>query len=80
MTVREFTSIVFTPHALDRLQQRGIQREDVIQAIKTPTRMQLPADPPNQRLAWQKSYRSEIHVVYYERKQTIVVVTAFVQG
>jgi hypothetical protein len=77
---RGFSSIIFSPHALDRLKQRVIRREDVIQAIRAPTRMNLPANPPNQRLAWQKNYRTEIHVVYYEQKPRLIVVTAFVQG
>jgi Domain of unknown function (DUF4258) len=78
--IRGMTEVVFSPHALDRLKQRGIKPEDVLQALKTPTRRNLPANPPNQRLAWQKSFRSEIHVVYYERKTKIIIVTAYLQG
>lgn len=68
----------FCVHSLERMNQRGISQTDVIQALRTPTKRNLRADPPKQRIAWRKSDKTEIHVVFLRQPPKLVVVTAYV--
>lgn len=68
----------FCPHALDRMIQRGITRDDIIQALKKPSKRNLRSDPPKKRISWRKPDGTELNVVFVLKPKKLVVVTAYV--
>ena len=65
-TVGSFQKVAFVPHALDRMKLRSITQEDVLTALRNPTIRGLPADVPHLRIAWKKTARKTLNVVYDE--------------
>ena len=72
--------VEFCCHALDQMVIRGISKEDVIKTLQHPTKVGLKVNPP---LPFRRHVRRDfnanktIDVVYEERLDCIVVVTAF---
>jgi hypothetical protein len=64
-------------HALDRMKQRGISVDEVIRAIRKPSRSGLPTEPPRRRVRKHRSPSEAIDVVYELDADRIIVVTAF---
>lgn len=72
-----FDRVELTRHALDRMKQRKISREDVFQAIRKPDNVGLPAAPGRQRVRWNKSVNFSIDVVYELMTDRVRVITTF---
>jgi len=80
LTIRvlNYDMIEFWWHALDRMNMRGITREDVIEAIEDPTTKGLPTKPGRSRI--RKAFPSTgkiIDVVYDEKPDRLRVITAY---
>lgn len=65
-TVGMFTTVEFVAHALDRMALRSVSENDVLTALRNPTKRELPADVPHKRIAWKKSKARTLSVVYDE--------------
>jgi hypothetical protein len=63
-------------HALERMKERGISVDEVIRAIRKPTRTGLPTPPPRRRVRKQRSRSEAVDVVYEMETDRIIVVTA----
>ena len=62
-------------HALIRMQQRGISRDDVFQTIRKPDKVGLPTEPGRHRVRWIKSVNFSIDVVYELLPDRVRVIT-----
>ena len=65
--------IIFIQHAMDRLRERGISTELVIEAIRNPDKI----DSENERKISQKLNDGKLLRVIYEEDEAIVVVSAY---
>jgi len=65
--------IIFIQHAMDRLRERGISTELVIEAIRNPDKI----DSENERKIAQKLNDGKLLRVIYEEDEAIVVVSAY---
>ncbi len=67
--------IIFIPHALDRLKERDISKELVIEIIRNPDNI----DPESERRKIvQKLIKGKLlRVVYDEEEESIVVISAY---
>jgi hypothetical protein len=63
-------------HALNRMKERGISIDEVIRAIRKPTRTGLPTAAPRHRVRKHRSPTEAIDVVYEIEDDRIIVVTA----
>lgn len=68
----------FCPHSLNRLAERSITREQVIDALLNPTKRNLRADSPKRRIAKRLANGQELHVVFLRQPPKLIVVTAYV--
>jgi hypothetical protein len=59
-----FTFIELTRHSLDRMQQRGVSRDDVFRTIEKPDVTGLPTAPGRARVRWHKTLTHAVDVVY----------------
>lgn len=59
-----YDTVEFIRHALTRMSQRNISREDVYRTIRKPDETGLPTAPGRQRVRWNKSVNFSIDVVY----------------
>ncbi|MBI1903890.1 MAG: DUF4258 domain-containing protein [Planctomycetia bacterium] len=71
------TIVEFCFHALEQMQIRGISERDVLATIRHPDEIGLPTQPNRERVRKFKKPTKAIDVVYEERDDRIVVVTAF---
>ena len=77
-SVRGRGVVDFTRHALDRMEERGITSDEVIDALRHPDQEGLPADPP--RLRIRRLLGSiALDVVFVELPDRIRVVTTYVR-
>ena len=65
--------IIFIQHAMDRLREREISTELVIEAIRNPDRI----DSENERKIARKLIDGKLLRVIYEEEEAIVVVSAY---
>ena len=65
--------IIFIQHAMDRLREREISTELVIEVIRNPDRI----DSANERKIAQKLIDGKLLRVIYEEEEAIVVVSAY---
>jgi hypothetical protein len=73
-----YDTVEFWGHALDRMEMRGITRDDVIEAIEDPTTKGLPTRAGRSRI--RKAFPSTgkiIDVIYDERPDRLRVITAY---
>jgi hypothetical protein len=63
-------------HALERMKERGISVDEVIHAIRKPTRTGLPTPPPRRRVRKHRTRSEAVDVVYEVETDRIIVVTA----
>ena len=66
----------FCRHALIQMEIRGIKAADVIRALRGPTETGLPCDMFRTRIRRQISRYKALDVVYEERDDRILVITA----
>jgi Domain of unknown function (DUF4258) len=71
-----FDKVELTHHALVRMKQRGISREDVFQTISKPDQSGLPTAPGRERVRWQKSINYSIDVVFDVTTDRVRIITA----
>lgn len=71
-----YEKVELTQHALSRMRQRGISREDVFHTIRKPDMTGLPTAPGRQRVRWNKSINFSIDVVFELCTDWVRVVTA----
>lgn len=71
-----YEKVHFTGHALQRMSQRSITREDVFHTIENPDAIGLPTAPGTFRVRWEKTDVYGIDVVYAIGTDAIRVVTA----
>ena len=71
--------IEFFSHALDRLIQRGIKRDDIIEAIRNPTSTGHPTQPGRKRIRKSLVGSGQVIDVVYDEKlpDRIRVITTF---
>jgi hypothetical protein len=76
--VLSYNAIEFFPHAMDRVKQRGITRDEVIEAINNPTSSDLPTQAGRKRVrrVFGKSGKA-IDVIYDELPDRVRVITTF---
>lgn len=67
--------LVFVPHALERMNERGINKEEVIAALSYPDDIDLTDE--NRKIAQRFIEGSLLRVVYEEKEDTIIVVTVY---
>jgi len=67
--------IIFIQHALDRLKERGISKELVIETIRNPDGV----DPEiaNRKIAYKLIEGKLIRIAYDEEEESIVVISAY---
>ncbi len=70
------SAVEFCRHALDQMEIRGISADDVIRALRSPTETGLPCDMFRSRIRRQVSRLKALDVVYEERDDRILVITA----
>lgn len=80
-----YEKVELTQHALSRMRERGISREDAFQTIRKPDRAGLPTAPGRQRVRWNKSINYSIDVVFelcleWVRIITVMRVTDALRG
>lgn len=75
--VGRFEKVEFVPHALDRMKERRVTQDDVLEALRNPTIRDLPADVPRKRIAWTKSKSKILSVVYDEKPDILLVITVY---
>lgn len=67
--------VIFIPHALDRLKERGISKELVIEIIRTPDNVDIESE---RRKIAQKLIKGKLlRVVYDDEEESIVVISAY---
>ena len=71
-----FEKLEFTYHALKQMKIRGITQNNVIEAIRSPTRTGLPTQPGRTRVRKNRGNASAIDVVYEELDDRLLVITA----
>jgi hypothetical protein len=69
--------VEFTYHALARMNNRGITEEDVLSAVRNPTKTGLGAEPGHEHVRWQKDLRTFIDVVYTKKTDRLGIITAW---
>lgn len=74
--LRGYNKVELTQHALGRMRQRNITREDVFSAVEHPDLENLPTTPERQRVRWNKSVNYSIDVIFEEHEEFIRIVTA----
>jgi hypothetical protein len=67
--------VEFIRHALVRMQQRGISRDEVFHTIRNPDKVGLPTAPGRQRVRWIKSVNFSIDVVYELLSDRVRIIT-----
>ena len=71
-----YEKVHFTGHALQRMKQRGITREDVFRTIENPDVVGLPTVLKTFRVRWEKTDSFGIDIVYALGTDAIRVITA----
>lgn len=73
-----YDTLEILPHATDRMKQRGITRDEVVETINSPTRTGLPTQAGRMRVRkeFQRSGKV-IDVVYDELPDRVRVITTF---
>ena len=69
----QFVEIV--GHANNRMKERGVSDQDVIAALKSPSKTGLPTQPGRERVRWNKTARVAVDVVYERLSDRIRVIT-----
>lgn len=67
--------IEFSRHALDRMRQRGVSENEVINAIRRPTRTGLPTPPGRERVRKNRRSSGAVDIVYVKKGKRLVIVT-----
>ena len=67
--------LVFVPHALERMNERGINKEEVIATLSYPDDIDLTDE--NRNIAQRFIEGKLLRVVYKEKEDTIIVVTVY---
>src|SRR5438132_1550456 len=70
-----YEKVELTHHALLRMKQRGISREDAFRAIRKPDQTGLPTAPGRQRVRWNKSVNFSIDVVFDLTDDRVRIIT-----
>lgn len=70
-----YEKVEFTQHALSRMRQRKITRDDVFRTIEKPDQTGLPTAPKRQRVRWNKSINYSIDVVFELLPDRVQIVT-----
>ncbi len=77
-SVRGRGIVDFTQHAVERMEERGITSDEVIEALRNPDQEGLPADPPRLRIRRMLG-ATALDVVFVELPDRIRVVTTYVR-
>jgi len=67
--------IIFTEHAMIRLRQRNISKEQANLVLKSPDR--LNESFAKRRLASKKIENKTLEVIFVEEKERIIIITAY---
>jgi len=70
-----YTTIEFTSHVLDRMEQRGVTQEDVLRTLKANKQAPGRQPPGRIRLYWHKSRNLTIHVVCEKGPNNLGIIT-----
>jgi len=70
-----YTTIEFTSHVLDRMQQRGVTQDDVLRTLKANKQVPGKQPPGRIRLQWHKSKDLTIHVVCEKGPNNLGIIT-----
>jgi hypothetical protein len=77
VSLRGVDEVRFLPHALDRMAQRGVPQQDVINALKDPDEENDSAALPGRKeVCRNKTALKRIKVVFEQRPDHILVITA----
>ena len=77
IAIGTFKRLEFGRHCLDRMDQRGITQEEVLEAIQNPDEDGLKTQPGRKRVRKFKKGGEAVDVVYKEIQDKILVVTTF---
>ena len=67
--------VEFSYHALERMRSREVTEEDVLSAVRNPTKTGLGAEPGNEHIRWEKDRRTLIDVVYAKKADRVGIIT-----
>jgi hypothetical protein len=67
--------IVFTKHALERMKQRAITRDEVIQALRASK--ERVTDSLGHSIVQSENHGKILRVIYIEREKNIIVITVY---
>jgi hypothetical protein len=67
--------VELTGHVQQRMKERGVSQEDVLNTIRNPTKSVPSTQSGRLRFRWQKTPRTFIDVVFEESKDRVCVVT-----
>ena len=76
-SVLDVQLVEFTYHALQRMRTREVTEEDVLSAVRDPTKTGLGAEPGEEHVRWQKDRRTLIDVVYVKKVDRVAIITAW---
>ncbi len=76
---RDRPRVEIIPHALERMRQRGIATDEVIDALRNPDEEGLPADPPRLRVR-RLLQGAALDVIFEELPDRIRVITTMIVG
>lgn len=77
--IGRFPGIELCPHAIDRMNERGVSDAEVIEAIRQPMRKGLPTQPGRKHVRRRRPKGGFVHVVYKELPSHILVITVIVR-
>ena len=73
--VRGCSTVAFDEHALQRMQERGVSEDEVLDVLRNPTQTGLPTTANRLRLRKHLGAGSYLDVVFEEDPTQIVVIT-----
>jgi len=76
----ESNKSIFVPHALERMHKREVSREQVIEAIRNPDSVYPGKEGVNRKMILKDFGGRVVKVVYAERPEGILVITATWKG
>jgi Domain of unknown function (DUF4258) len=74
--IGEFKFVEIIKHALERMSERKVSEQDVLNTLRKPDEEGLSTQPGRKRVSWNKTARVAIEVVYEELTDRLRVITA----
>jgi hypothetical protein len=77
-SLRGFTRVEFTVHAIEQMAMRGLTRDEVFKTIREPEATGLPTQSGRKRFRRYRTEKRALDVIFEEVEDRIIVVTAMI--